>query len=144
MLRDMKPGVPSEPLVDLLAESPVEFYLAGSHYFGCARPDSDIDFMTQDDRETIAFLLANGFRSLRDRQRYVQDSVLTAGVYENGRVQVQLCHHVDVKRKVRDIVVQHFAEWHLKANSIERSWLWNLLGEATQPTLYAPTEGFLF
>lgn len=142
MLRDMKPGVPNEPLVDVLAEAPVEFYLTGSHYFQCARPDSDIDFMTQDDPTTVAFLRANGFKSMRDRSKYVSDSILTAEVFENGhgKVQVQLCHKVMVKRQVRDVICTFLAEWHRTANREERTWLWNTLGKALQPELFGPVD----
>ena len=135
MLRDMKPGVPSEPLVDALAEAPVEFYLTGSHYFQCARPDSDIDFMTQDNPQTRSFLLSNGFYSLLSG-KYVKDSNLTAEVMENGQVQVQLCHDVDLKRRVRDSILANNAEWHLKANRTERNWLWNRWAEVLEPAAF--------
>lgn len=61
MLTNMPEENKQKTILDILRDSPIQFVLTGSRFFGTARPDSDWDFYTKDDNQTSAFLRNNGF-----------------------------------------------------------------------------------
>lgn len=128
MLRDMKPGVPSEPLLDVFAEAPAEFHLGGSHYFGCAREDSDIDLITTHTSDVVQLLKSHGFERMGvARHEYAMPH--TYGVFQRGRVQVQVVTDLDSTLLARDILSQHFAAEHYAADNSQRRYVWTRLIE---------------
>lgn len=65
MMNDLKSVMlPSEQTFMEMALSPFDFYLTGSYFMECAKPDSDFDFIVQDSPEVRDFLTALGFRDM--------------------------------------------------------------------------------
>jgi hypothetical protein len=136
-------AVPGSPELELLDDSKeFDFYLTGSYYFGCARPDSDLDFVAQYSPELFKWLEANGFKSILSA--HYNNSLMTRYVMERGNVQVQLARDVAEKCRVRDLVREHNADWHLTADRGQRTWLWNRWAEVLAPDIYGPSSLSLF
>jgi hypothetical protein len=132
MIRDnlrLIPAVYIPGEVGILDRSPFDFYLAGSRYMGCARPDSDWDFLAQDSAEIRRYLKTAGFRPL------FEEYPITAGntvevfqrTIEGHKVQVQLQRDVNVQRTIRDIIKTYMLERHIKMDREARTELWNML-----------------
>ena len=61
MIADILLDVPSG--VKQLHESPFDFQLTGSRFFGNDRPDSDWDFFVESSRDVAEYLLKNGYQN---------------------------------------------------------------------------------
>lgn len=134
MLLDTKGAVPAvETTRALWRPTEIDFYLTGSRYFGCARPDSDWDFMVQDSPEVREFLKGLGFVQ-RVAPQYASNLTTEVWEVQDGHVtiQVQLSQDVQKKRAVRDFLATAMSEQHRKANREERMWLWGQLAEIIQ------------
>jgi hypothetical protein len=120
-------------LVALAMQADITFYLTGSHFFGCARPDSDIDFIVQDTPLVRARLIQLGFADHDLLDGYAEDRGLTNEVWECVQdgitVQVQLCADALLKRDVRDLVERFHSDTHPRFNREERAKLWGGLAE---------------
>lgn len=122
---------PADDIVTQLEASQFTFYLTGSYYFGCATPDSDVDFMVQDSPETEEWLVSVGFQRMgeKNESKYTNDGP-THAVYENGNVQVQLIYNVQAKRAARTALAQWFADEHKAADKNTRAAVWKVLNDA--------------
>jgi hypothetical protein len=136
MIRDnlrLTPAVYIPDEVAFLDRSPFDFYLAGSRYMGCARPDSDWDFYTQNTAEVRRYLAALGFKSVYaeygapESESTVDVWQARLGEFGELKVQVQLLRDVARTRTVRDIIKAHMLEQHIKMDREERAELWDTL-----------------
>lgn len=132
MIRDnlrLTPSVYIPGEVGILDRSPFDFYLAGSRYMGCARPDSDWDFIAQDSTEIRKHLVTLGFEPLFEEYPIVAGNTVEVyqRVLEGHKVQVQLQRDVNVQRTIRDIIKTHMLERHIKMDREARTELWNML-----------------
>jgi hypothetical protein len=135
ILDDTKGIVPQTGTFIALRKSNTPFALTGSRYMCCARPDSDWDFIAQDDVDTILFLRDLGFIDMLTVRNgeYPGGHHSTTSVWEHvddvsgDTIQVQLTHNLSTKRVVRDVIFAHLSEEHLKADSFERTALWRSL-----------------
>ena len=81
------------------------FYLTGSRFFGTSRQDSDYDFFTACDADTIRHLLDMGFVIL-SRHNYIDSNTLFVLRYisENLQVDVQIESDVLKKNRAQSII----------------------------------------
>lgn len=123
--------VPEE--ISLLYRPDFEFYVTGSHYFGCATEESDYDFLTQDSPEVIKYLEASGFTLMGadaelnailsgDPPEYLASDA--RGIYQLGRIQVQAVFDLKATLMARDILSTFFAEEHKAMDKEERDQVW--------------------
>lgn len=118
--------LPNNETIAALAASEFEFYLTGSRYFGCARPDSDWDFIVKETPAVQKFLDQRGFsENLFEYYATANTDTVTAGVVQAGDVQVALVDDAHLKRKARDGIKQFNYEYHQFAGTAERTRLWN-------------------
>jgi hypothetical protein len=110
------------------------FYLTGSRYMRCERPDSDFDFITEDSPECRMFLYSLGFgEDVLSNEEYDADShgantnAVVQLVTEDIKIQVQLSSNVAVRCAARDVIRSHLLGEHIKANRDERMFIWNTL-----------------
>ena len=75
------------------------FYLTGSRFFDCARPDSDYDFYTDCDANTLRMLIDLGFATL-PRHNYTDGNTLFVLHYD-GQVKIDVQIELDVPKKSR-------------------------------------------
>lgn len=122
----MKNLIPLTPEVQALMGSKLTFHLTGSHFFGCARPDSDIDFIAQYSEDVVDELLAAGFARMGEESDYA-DAGHTQGVYQRGQVQVQVVYNRAAVCMARNILSTFFAEKHLHADKSIRREMWTNL-----------------
>lgn len=115
---------------DKLSISPFEFFLAGSRYMGCARPDSDWDFIAQDSPYLKEHLERIGFTqmgspgydiALGNTVRIMQRR---DGSYV---VQVAMCRSAHWQRAVRDIIKTYMLTEHVKMEKWQLTEVWNAL-----------------
>ncbi len=138
MILDTKVPLPQHAIIDVLMDSGITFFQTGSRYMGCARDDSDWDFITLDCEETRGILQGLGFRFMRDADGYprAKDGGLTNEVMEWAEgsitIQVQLSSLPQIKRQVRDLICTFLLREHIKADSGQRSMLWENFGKLLQ------------
>lgn len=130
-----------QPAMAALSDSSFDFYLTGSRYFHHERPDSDWDFMVQGDQPVFDYLIEQGFEQIvpGDIVGYDERDTLTKAVFQLYNVQVQLCTDVALKRKVRDCIMEHHAEYHRTLPNEERRRLWSDWGALLDRPNAAPT-----
>lgn len=115
-----------------LEQSGIDFYLTGSRAWRTATEKSDWDFFTQDNEDTHAFLITNGFKVIE--HSYDSDPLIET-VYEKvsfleRTVQVQMCRDVARKQLIqRKLMVAYPAGFKSKA---EATKLWNLAYDLTR------------
>lgn len=125
------------PEAQLLVEQPeFTFHLGGSHYFGVATEQSDFDFITQDSDGVVKWLESVGFKQmgkpLTDAARLLQDVTLaseyeapdTRGIWQLGRVQVQVVYDLRAVLAARTILAIHFNHEHAAMNKEARDKVW--------------------
>lgn len=105
---------------------------------GCARDDSDFDFIAQYSPELVDFLLAEGFTAM-STNRYppltnAEGGAKTQGVYEKREesghvIQVQAAYDALLRCNVRDVIKTFIADEHRKANQAERDKLWGAIAD---------------
>lgn len=109
-----------------LAQSEFAFHVGGSHFFGCAREDSDIDFITEESQAVVDWLVSNGFSRMGGTEaEYSVPETQTRGVYQKGKVQVQVVYNIKATLIARDVLAKHFADEHLKADGPTRREVWS-------------------
>jgi hypothetical protein len=125
---------------DKLSISPFEFFLAGSRYMGCARPDSDWDFITQDSPFVKQHLERMGFEEMERGYDGERGNTVLVMQKKDGdyTVQVQLCRSAHWKRVVRDIIKAHMLVEHIKMGKHQRNAVWDML----YATLSATAESY--
>lgn len=116
-----------ETAIDVLDMGPFEFFLAGSRYMGCARPNSDWDFIAQDSDPLRNYLERVGFKPLFTNYGDADNNTAWIGEKVSGehKVQVQLKKDVEKARISRDIIKAHLLQEHIKMDAEQRNWLWN-------------------
>ena len=127
------PDIETRSTIGELTRSADTFYLGGSRYFGCERPESDWDFLVQHTPAVETYLNTIGFKRMMDAEVpgwYDASDGHTVAVMEKGRVQVQLRQNVLLTRKVRDVIYREFWQWHLHATKQERRDMWQAMHEA--------------
>lgn len=135
VVRGPKPELALATL-DFLEDSTFAFHLTGSHYFGCDRDESDIDFITADGAGVIEWLESRGFTRMGGSEaEYDVPETLTRGVYAKGRVQVQVVYALRETLLARDILATHFNQLHKNAGRDQRREAWVGLIETMRLTL---------
>lgn len=124
--------LPESRGVKLLRSSTRKFVLTGSYFFGCARGESDVDFMADYDGSNRWWLDNQGFKLREDLAEEFykasegnQPFAGTIQLWEMDKVQVQLVGDLYLKTMVRDIVKKHHYDWHLTADTKDRTRLWH-------------------
>lgn len=129
---------------DKLTISPFEFFLAGSRYMGCAKPESDWDFITQDSPHVRAHLERLGFTDVLPD--YAPRNGNTHAVYQvtdgSFRVHVGVCPSVFLQRTARDIVKNYMLEEHIKMPKAQRTVLWDSLYSILTTKAQPDFQGF--
>jgi hypothetical protein len=130
------PRVLSPAMSRMATNDALKFYLTGSRYMNCAKPESDYDFMVQDTPEAREFLKSIGFSDniLAGSPEYawVADGQVNAVfmLLEGVRkIHVQLVRDVTLLRKVRDTIKAHMLDVHIASDREERAYIWNSLAE---------------
>lgn len=108
-----------------------KFILTGSRFIGGARPDSDWDFIVeQDEGYVMDFLTELGFTIISYTDNGGADGN-TNGIFErveNGvKIQVQLTPNVEAKLFARDTIKEYFFEQHLVMGQEQRAEFWKAL-----------------
>lgn len=117
---------PPNEIFLLTAPSGFEFYPAGSHYFGVATEDSDFDFITKYSEAVVDYLESKDFILLGSTPETEEEyeATDTHGVYELGRIQVQVVYDLDATLKARDILRTYFNQEHKRLNKEARAEVW--------------------
>ncbi len=94
-----------DEVIAKMENSPIEFYLHGSQYSGHNREESDWDFFCEDGEEAMNFLLANGFKIIRDTTNKYTDCLTKSVMRHEAGVDVSLveAENLDTKKLMRTI-----------------------------------------
>ena len=140
---------PIDACLMMLKNAEVSFFLTGSRFFGGAHSKSDWDFIAQHTETTEAFLLSIGFKLNEDVQDYLdpmttkvlskhfchcEEQARDYGERFSGnhheeclKIDIQLCHDVDTKIKIRDILKKGFEGQVLPGDKCQRNRLWTMV-----------------
>lgn len=139
MIQDIACGLPRvQTIVSMVVTGEFVFYQTGSRYMGCAREDSDWDFMVQDSPEVRAWLHGIGFSDDIlayaesygvDPHRGSQTVAVLQCVDNDHKIQVQLARDVQLQRTVRDVITHYLPEKHREAGREGRQCIWNTLAD---------------
>lgn len=117
-------------LFRIFEESPYDFYLTGSRYFGTETEESDWDFCAQYSNELVQFLEKLGFVNNAFVQEYLDPmTLMVMGVYlpDGNKIDVQLCKDLETKLRIRDILFKYFYGNGIPGNKMERSQIWSMV-----------------
>ena len=138
---------PLQSALSRLHNSNFEFYLTGSRHFGGARQDSDWDFIAAHNKEIKDFLLSLGFERNEHVQLYLdpmttevvtlylcscslaQEASESGLVYHRDdcmKIDVQLCHDMENKIKIRNLLKETFKRVSFPGNKYQRNAIWEL------------------
>jgi hypothetical protein len=140
-------------LLTVFADSVFTFHLAGSHYFGVATDESDVDLYVKYSPALLVWLRDHGFHRLGaanksidvDYEKYAAmdraEGEHTHGVYEHAtrNVHVQVFYNLDVALRARDILSTCFNAEHARTRGEDRSKMWRAALSAAQTILDAAT-----
>lgn len=117
-LKGTKPMTNIDWILPILRNLPIDFHLTGSHAFGWADYQSDMDFFAQDDQNTRAALIKYGFQLVISNHDYMDKQ--TVAVWRAGDQHGP--DHVDVQL-VRDYKIKRDAQMWLLNNQPWRNAL---------------------
>lgn len=102
----------------------IPLHLTGSHYFGTAGPDSDVDFFAADSAAARAYLEACGFVAVQWKPG---PGANVRAVYWHGvtRVHVQLVADVELKERIQRAMREYGLGPHLMDKVLSKR-LWRL------------------
>ena len=115
----------TQQVLRALEDSPFEFYLTGSRFFGNFRQDSDYDFFV--DENIVPWLIENGFERL-PTHNYLD--LLTVSVFQKGNVHIQVVKDVVLKSRVQQLIKETIPGIYFTFNKTNHSLLWNLVIKA--------------
>lgn len=124
-------GTSYERTIQALSHSKYVFHVNDSHAFGCAMPESDVDFFVQDEPGLHEWLYATLSERRHDpsadNKLYVRgdDFVDVFLVDSVPQVDIVLVVNADALRAARDILRRYFAVQHLEASPEKRTDMWN-------------------
>jgi hypothetical protein len=139
-------------LLTVFGDSVFTFHLAGSHYFGVATDESDVDLYAQYSPKLLVWLRDQGFRRLGpgggsiriEGEKYLamvanHELDHTNGVFAHAtrNVHVQVFYNLDVALRARDILSTCFNVEHARTRGADRSKMWRAALSAAQTILDA-------
>lgn len=139
-----------------LKNAEINFFLTGSRFFGGSNSESDWDFIARHTEDNETFLLSIGFKPNEDVQDYLDPmttKVLTkyfchceaeawninkkAHEITHGsecmKIDIQLCHDIDTKLKIRDILKKGFNSKPIPGDKYQRNKLWTMVYSLLKP-----------
>lgn len=102
----------SEEIRAKLAESPYQFYITGSRFFGGSTPQSDWDYFAQNDEKVLQFLQSLGFKSAKTNT-YSDPGIKFLLIKED--VQVQLVSDAIAKDAVQKMITKYMTVNQMKS-----------------------------
>jgi hypothetical protein len=85
-----------------------QLYLTGSHYFGGATPDSDIDFYAEHSLEFEEYLKARGFVRLeRNYRATCKPNLICVYQHPVWKIDIQLVADVTVRPKIHRNIIKY-------------------------------------
>ena len=115
----------TQQILRTLEDSPFEFYLTGSRFFGNFRQDSDYDFFVEEN--AIDWLRNNVFEKL-PTHNYLD--LLTISVFQKGNVHIQVVKDVVLKSRAQQLIKETIPGIYFTFNKTNHSLLWNLVIKA--------------
>lgn len=116
-------------MLKIIQDSPYQFHLTGSQYFGSATVHSDWDFMVSRNCDVIKWLANNGFRSI-NAYNYYGFSLKKQGVVAIYRkmigdthIDIQLCDKLHLRLAVQEKIVRDYPLFH-KIDKEARAEFW--------------------
>lgn len=108
----------------LLSTSKFEFLITGSHFFGTADEESDIDFYVQDSTNVREFLFSIGFL-FHGPASYKDSDVCEVMRHDEAQIDVQLSTDANHRGRVFQFVRKN--KMSIPVNKEEATLFWNYL-----------------
>ena len=122
-------------IVKAMMDSPIEFHLTGSRFFGYQSDESDWDFMVEHAIAVEDWLLEQGF-AVDDDSSYTDPWItkvmraefhtIVKGQRVSVKVDVQLVHNVASKLHVQKVLQQHWMRKGYPEDKENRKQMWEL------------------